>query len=83
LPAKVNPEMLMYIDIEKEEALVNGVNVGRGIIIPSDVYVVMNRTPRYKNLTKKENLVNILTILTYSLEEILMNDKYIKAKWER
>jgi hypothetical protein len=34
-----------------------------------------------ENLSKQENLVNILTVLTFSLEEILMNDKYIKAKW--
>ncbi len=34
-----------------------------------------------ENLSRQENLVNILTVLTFSLEEILMNDKYIKAKW--
>jgi|LakMenEpi03Aug12_release.lakeMendotaPanAssembly.Ray.scaffolds.fasta_scaffold202048_2 hypothetical protein len=34
-----------------------------------------------ENLSRQESLVNILTVLTFSLEEILMNDKYIKAKW--
>lgn len=44
----------LYYDPQKGEAAAYGINLGRGVYVPPDIYKLMTTDPRYKRIKTEE-----------------------------
>lgn len=54
MKARALPVRVKYYDTDKGEAAIEGVDVGNGVVIPPQIFKLMNRTPRYKRIKTEE-----------------------------